>query len=58
MALTQLSSGAESIIYLDKNKGIVHKKRIEKPYRIAEIDTPLRISRTRKESKVIESESE
>jgi len=53
MALTQLSSGAESIIYLDKNKGIVHKKRIEKPYRIAEIDMPLRISRTRKESKVI-----
>jgi len=46
-----ISEGAEAKIYLDKDTII--KKRIEKPYRIKEIDNSLRKSRTRREAKIL-----
>lgn len=49
----QIGSGAEAIILLNKNNNI-EKKRIEKTYRLKEIDVPLRKSRTKKEAKVLE----
>lgn len=50
--LIELSSGAESIIYINSSENIV-KDRIVKNYRIPEIDIPLRKFRTKRESKVI-----
>ncbi len=47
-----LGKGAEAIIYL--KDGDVLKDRLVKPYRIPEIDIPLRRSRTRRESKILE----
>src|SRR3989339_1953600 len=44
-----IGSGAEAVIYLDKN---VIKDRVRKSYRIREIDEKLRRSRTRREAKV------
>jgi TP53 regulating kinase-like protein len=52
--LKQLSSGAESIVYV-KEKGVLLKDRMQKGYRIPEIDVPLRKSRTKRELKVLES---
>ena len=49
-----ISSGAESTIYLNTRKSII-KDRLAKKYRIAEIDSPLRTMRTRKELKVLSS---
>lgn len=50
--MKEIGSGAEATIYLDKNKVI--KKRIKKNYRIEEIDSALRKSRTRTEAKILE----
>ena len=47
-----LSSGAESLIYLNSENNI-EKDRVEKKYRIKEIDDQLRISRTRREAKIL-----
>lgn len=47
-----ISSGAEAIIYLNDNKNI-EKQRIEKSYRIKEIDSALRIQRNKKEAKIL-----
>lgn len=46
-----IKRGAESIIHKDDSKII--KDRIEKSYRISEIDLPLRKERTRKEAKLL-----
>ncbi|MFH1511666.1 MAG: KEOPS complex kinase/ATPase Bud32 [Candidatus Woesearchaeota archaeon] len=45
-----IGSGAEAIIYLDKD---VIKDRVRKGYRIEQIDSRLRKSRTKREAKVI-----
>ncbi len=50
--MEKIGSGAEAVIYLDKDNVI--KDRISKSYRLPEIDTKLRRSRTRREAKVIE----
>ena len=47
-----IKQGAEAIIYLDNNKII--KDRIEKDYRVKEIDLKLRKTRTKKELKLLE----
>ncbi|MBT4577049.1 Kae1-associated serine/threonine protein kinase [Candidatus Woesearchaeota archaeon] len=47
-----IGNGAEAKVYFDK--GSVIKRRIEKGYRIPEIDKKLRIRRTRKEAKILE----
>lgn len=47
-------SGAEAIITLNSRNNI-EKDRIEKPYRTKEIDTQLRIARTRKELKILQT---
>ncbi len=46
-----IGNGAEAKVYF--HKGIVLKRRIEKGYRISEIDKKLRIRRTRKEAKIL-----
>lgn len=46
-----IDSGAEAKIYLNKD---IIKDRIEKDYRIKEIDIPLRKFRTRREAKILE----
>lgn len=46
-----IGKGAEAELYLEK--GVVIKKRIKKNYRIAEIDIPLRKTRTRRESTIL-----
>ncbi|MEM5874797.1 MAG: KEOPS complex kinase/ATPase Bud32 [Candidatus Aenigmatarchaeota archaeon] len=46
-----IKRGAEAIIYLKDNS--IVKERVEKKYRIKEIDKVLRKERTRKESKII-----
>lgn len=48
----QISSGAEAIIYLDKNKII--KNRISKSYRIPELDKRIIKQRTKSEAKILE----
>ncbi len=48
-----ISSGAESLIYLNDHHQI-EKHRIQKKYRITEIDEPLRFSRTKRELRVME----
>lgn len=48
--MKQIGSGAEAIIYLDKD---VVKDRVKKSYRIAEIDVPLRKTRTRREANIL-----
>ncbi|MBT3407407.1 Kae1-associated serine/threonine protein kinase [Candidatus Woesearchaeota archaeon] len=48
-----IAQGAEAIIELEDNKII--KKRIKKTYRIEEIDSKLRKSRTKKEAKILEA---
>ena len=50
--MKELTSGAEATIFLDKNQII--KKRVKKNYRIEEIDSVLRKSRTRREAKILE----
>lgn len=47
-----IKQGAEAVIYLDGDYLI--KERIRKPYRIDDIDLKLRISRTRKEAKLLQ----
>ena len=47
-----IKQGAESVIFLDKNKIIKH--RIPKHYRIKEIDEKIRKSRTRSEAKLLQ----
>lgn len=47
------TSGAEAIIYLNENNNI-EKSRIKKDYRILEIDSSLRFSRTKTESKILQ----
>jgi len=51
--MEMVSSGAESVIYLNSKKNIV-KDRIRKNYRIAEIDNQLRDFRTKREVKVMQ----
>src|SRR3989344_6305336 len=46
-----IQHGAEAIIFLDKN---IIKERIEKSYRISEIDEKIRKIRTRSEAKLLE----
>ncbi|MGV8150833.1 MAG: KEOPS complex kinase/ATPase Bud32 [Candidatus Woesearchaeota archaeon] len=48
------TSGAEAIIVLNDDNNI-DKSRIQKNYRIQEIDVPLRISRTKKEAKILKT---
>lgn len=48
----QIGAGAEAVIILN-SKNNIEKQRIRKDYRIEEIDTPLRRSRTKKEAKII-----
>src|SRR3989344_6261752 len=50
-----IAQGAEAILYLEKNTII--KKRTPKPYRIPLIDEQLRLSRTRKEAKIMQKVS-
>jgi Kae1-associated kinase Bud32 len=52
-----LGAGAEATIYLDGSSGknIVDKERSRKSYRHEDIDSVLRKSRTRKESKILKS---
>ena len=47
-----IGKGAEAIIYLDNS--IIIKDRIKKRYRIKEIDSSLRKSRTKRETKILE----
>ena len=54
--MKQISSGAEAIIYSDGDNII--KDRIEKLYRIKEIDDSLRNQRTKREAKVLQRLSE
>ncbi len=51
--------GAEAILYLQKVNGeqVLVKERIKKPYRIKEIDIPLRKKRTRREAKLSQTAS-
>ncbi|HIH31866.1 TPA: Kae1-associated serine/threonine protein kinase [Candidatus Woesearchaeota archaeon] len=51
--MRQIGSGAEAVILINSNKNI-EKQRIEKAYRLKEIDIPLRRSRTKKEAKILE----
>lgn len=46
-----LSQGAESTIFVDGDT--VHKERLRKMYRIDELDSKIRRSRTRKEAKIL-----
>ncbi|MBU0471832.1 MAG: Kae1-associated serine/threonine protein kinase [Nanoarchaeota archaeon] len=50
--MKQIGSGAEAIIFLEKNSII--KQRIKKNYRIKEIDETLRKNRTRTEANILE----
>ncbi|MBD3309993.1 Kae1-associated serine/threonine protein kinase [Candidatus Woesearchaeota archaeon] len=50
--MKQIGRGAEAVIYSDGST--VQKHRIEKGYRLPEIDISLRKSRTRREAKVLE----
>jgi len=54
--MKKISSGAEAIIYRDKEK--VVKDRVSKSYRIKEIDEKIRKLRTRAEGKIIQKLSE
>jgi TP53 regulating kinase-like protein len=49
-----IGNGAEAKIYLDVDSDKVVKRRIEKGYRIKEIDEPLRKQRTRREARILE----
>mgnify|MGYP003972508181 CR=1 FL=1 len=51
--IKRIAQGAEAIIELDNDTII--KKRIKKTYRIEEIDSKLRKSRTKKEAKILNS---
>lgn len=51
-SMKPIKQGAESVIFLDKNKIIKH--RIQKHYRIKEIDEKIRKSRTRSEIKLLQ----
>jgi TP53 regulating kinase-like protein len=46
-----IKRGAEAVLYLDKDKLV--KERIKKNYRLSQIDTELRKSRTKREAKLI-----
>ncbi|MFH1399761.1 MAG: KEOPS complex kinase/ATPase Bud32 [Candidatus Woesearchaeota archaeon] len=50
--MPKIGDGAEAIIYLENNKVI--KERIQKNYRLPEIDQKLRKFRTRREAKLLE----
>lgn len=47
-----IGNGAEAKVYLDSDNNVL-KRRIEKSYRISEIDKKLRTRRTRRESKIL-----
>ena len=49
--MIQISQGAEAVIIRDDDRII--KKRVKKSYRIQQIDEKLRLSRTRKESRLL-----
>jgi Kae1-associated kinase Bud32 len=49
---TRIAKGAEATI--DKQENTVLKKRIQKNYRISQIDDELRVKRTRSEAKIIQ----
>jgi TP53 regulating kinase-like protein len=49
-----IGNGAEAKIYLDEKEKQVVKRRIEKSYRVKEIDEVLRKRRTRKEGKILD----
>ncbi len=46
--------GAEAIIIINKKEGFVIKRRVEKPYRIKELDIIVRKKRNRTEAKIME----
>lgn len=48
-----LHQGAEAVISLDENKNQILKNRTKKSYRLPVLDNKLRISRTKKEAKII-----
>lgn len=48
-----IGNGAEARVYLEVGDNTVLKRRIEKGYRISEIDKKLRTRRTRRESKIL-----
>jgi TP53 regulating kinase and related kinases len=52
MPMEKISQGAEAMIFRDKD--IIIKKRVEKEYRLREIDSALRRARTRREAKVMQ----
>jgi len=49
---TKIGEGAEAIIFRDNE--IIAKRRVSKKYRLKEIDSKLRISRTKREIKILE----
>ncbi|RLI92505.1 MAG: Kae1-associated kinase Bud32 [Candidatus Altiarchaeales archaeon] len=53
MVMELIAKGAEASLYLEGNRLIKH--RIKKGYRIREIDTKLRKSRTQREAKLLEN---
>ncbi len=53
--MKEIARGAEAVLYLEK--GVLIKDRIKKDYRIAEIDKTLRLTRTKKEAKLLEKSS-
>jgi TP53 regulating kinase-like protein len=55
--LNILQQGAEAIIYLDKEKNKIIKKRIKKSYRIPILDEKIRKLRTRSEAKLLKKAS-
>jgi Kae1-associated kinase Bud32 len=53
-----IGNGAEARIYLDAKKNCVVKRRIQKTYRVDEIDSKMRLQRTRREAKILTKLSE
>jgi Kae1-associated kinase Bud32 len=53
-----IGNGAEARIYLDAKKNCVVKRRIQKTYRVDEIDSKMRLQRTRREAKILNKLSE
>jgi len=54
LIMRPISIGAEATIMLDEKRTVIIKERIPKSYRIPELDSKLRISRTKREAKVLD----
>ncbi len=48
-----IGNGAEANVYLDGTNNSVVKRRVQKTYRISEIDSKMRVHRTRREAKIL-----